>query len=220
MIRVLALGAAAVLCGGLLVSSQQLPAPAQPSTPTAPAQPSAPATPAQEPAQVEQRLPAYVVGPSVTLAARPVDHPATGRPVGVSVPRLGITVSVVEIGLSDGALVPPSDPQLLGWWGSGAEPGARRGTAVITGHTVSTGGGALDDLHRLAPGDRVVVTTDAGRIRYEVTAVARYAKPSLARFAEQVFSQAVPGRLLVVTCTDFDGVEYLANTLVFARPVR
>jgi hypothetical protein len=207
VIRVLALGAVVVGAGGLLASSQQLPAPAQPGVPP-------------PVAQVEAELPAYVVGPNVTVTPRPSAHPATGRPLRVSVPDLGVSVPVVDISLAGGVLVPPADPQVLGWWTAGAEPGALRGTAVVTGHSVSTGGGALDDLHLLARGDRVRVVTEQGRIRYEVTDVVRYSKQALAKASARVFSQAVPGRLVLVTCTDFDGYEYLGNTLVFAVPVR
>jgi hypothetical protein len=207
VVRVLALGAVVVGVGGLLASSQQGPAPAQSSAPAAVV-------------RMEAELPAYVVGPDVTVASRPAAHPATGRPLRVSVPVLGVSVPVVDISLTGDVLVPPADPQMLGWWTSGAEPGAVRGTTVVTGHTVSTGGGALDDLHLLARGDRILVATDVGRIRYEVTGVVRYSKKALARAADRVFSQEVPGRLVLVTCTDFDGYEYLGNTLVFAAPVR
>jgi len=136
------------------------------------------------------------------------------------VPDLGVSVPVVAIASTGAALVPPSDPQVLGWWSGGAEPGALTGTAVVTGHTVSTGGGALDHLYRLARTDRLVVTTDAGRITYRVTEVIRHSKPELERLAPRVFSQEVPGRLVLVTCTDFDGQVYLANTLAFAEPLR
>jgi LPXTG-site transpeptidase (sortase) family protein len=207
VVRALALGAVVAGVGGLLVSSQEPPSPAQPRSPTAVV-------------RMETALPAYVVGPHVALAARPAADPATGRPLRVSVPDLGVSVPVVDISLSGDVLVPPADAQVLGWWTSGAEPGALRGTAVVTGHTVSTGGGALDDLHLLARGDRVLVATAEGRIRYEVTDVVHYSKKGLSRAADRVFSQEVPGRLLLVTCTDFDGHEYLGNTLVFAAPVR
>jgi hypothetical protein len=207
VIRVLALGAVVAGLGGLLVSSQQLPAPAQPSV-------------AAPVARIEAELPAYVVGPAVTVERRPSAHPATGRPLRVSVPGLDVSVPVAELSLTGGVLVPPANPQVLGWWAAGAEPGALRGTAVVAGHTVSTGGGALDDLHLLVRGDRLRVVTEAGPIRYEVTDVVRYSKEALTRAADRVFSQEVPGRLVLVTCTDFDGREYLGNTLAFAVPVR
>ncbi|HET7533929.1 MAG TPA: class F sortase [Nocardioidaceae bacterium] len=207
LVRVLALGAALAALGGALVASEHVPAFERPPS----------ATVAY---QVEEELPAYVVAPNVTVDARPTAHPATGRPLWVRVPDLGVSVPVVAIAAAGSALVPPSDPQVLGWWRDGAEPGALSGTAVVTGHTVSTGGGALDHLHRLDRLDRLVVETDAGRITYRVTDVVRYSKPALERVASRVFSQEVPGRLVLVTCTDFDGQHYLANTLVFADPLR
>jgi streptomycin 6-kinase len=37
--------------------------------------------------------------------------------------------------------------------------------------------------------------------------------------AEELFSQRVPGRLVLVTCEDWDGREYLSNVVVIAAPV-
>lgn len=144
--------------------------------------------------------------------------PAAGTPVWMRIPRLGVSAPVQPVSAPGGVLVPPSDPQTLGWWSQGAEPGARSGTAVIAGHTVSTGGGALDDLRLLTPGDRIVVRTERGRIRFVVGEVAYYDKPDLARLSAELFSRRTPGRLAVVTCARYDGDEYLGNTVVLARP--
>lgn len=203
VIRVLALGAAALLLGGTVVSTQD-----------------AASAPSPDPAvaRVEALAP-YVVGPAVVLDASPAPHPAAGEPVWMRVPDLDVSVPVVGIGLEGSTLVPPPDPRVLGWWRDGAEPGALHGTTVITGHTVSTGGGALDELHTLGQGSEIVVRTDRGTVGYEVTSVARYAKTTLVRVSERVFAQDVPGRLVLVTCTGYDGVQYVANTVVVAAPV-
>lgn len=204
VVRVLALGAAALLLGGAVAGA-----------------PEAVSRPEPDPGVVRvESLPPYVVGPSVVLEASPAPHPATGEPVWIRVPDLDVSVPVVGIGLDGGgSLVPPSDPRVLGWWRDGAEPGALLGAAVVTGHTVSTGGGALDHLDTLERGSEVVVRTARGAVRYEVADVARYAKTTLADVSERVFAQDVPGRLVLVTCTGFDGVEYVANTVVVATPV-
>jgi hypothetical protein len=158
--------------------------------------------------------------PSRTPAAHPAPpHPAVGVPRRLLVPRLGVNAPVVGIDAPNGILVPPSDPTVLGWWRRGARPGARYGGALITGHTVSTGGGAFDDLETLASGDQVRVRTDRGTIRYRVSAVTVYRKASLARDAARVFSQKVPGRLVLITCEDWNGTVYLSNAVVFADPV-
>jgi sortase family protein len=151
--------------------------------------------------------------PEATRARR-----VPGAPRRVVIPALHVDAPVVAVRAPGGTLVPPSDPQQLGWWAGGAEPGARTGSALVTGHTVHTGGGALDDLETLRRGDRVAVRTDRGRIRYVVRRVAVYSKGSVARHAERLFSQDVPGRLVLVTCEDWDGSQYLSNVVVIATP--
>lgn len=145
-------------------------------------------------------------------------HPSAGEPRRVKVPALGIDAPVVGIPVVDGVLTPPSDPQTLGWWQDGAAPGDVFGGALITGHTVSVGGGALDDLEELDVGDPVRVETGEGRIQYDVVDVRIYRKASLARHAAKVFSQEGPGRLVVITCEDWDGEQYLSNVVVVAHP--
>ncbi len=141
-----------------------------------------------------------------------------GAPRQVRIPRLHVDARVVPIAAQGGTLVPPSDAQVLGWWAPGARPGAGRGSALITGHTVHDGGGALDDLETLRRGDRVLVRTDRGRIAYDVRRVAVYSKGEVAAHAQQLFSQTVPGRLVLVTCEDWDGQRYLSNVVVIASP--
>jgi LPXTG-site transpeptidase (sortase) family protein len=144
---------------------------------------------------------------------------AAGRPARLLVPGLDVNAPVVPIGAPGRVLTPPSDPQTLGWWQDGAVPGAAQGGALITGHTVHTGGGALDDLEKLRQGDRVIVRTAEGTIRYAVTGTTIYRKATLARDAERVFRQSGPGRLVLITCEDWTGSTYLSNVVVFADPI-
>jgi LPXTG-site transpeptidase (sortase) family protein len=90
---------------------------------------------------------------------------------------------------------------------------------VITGHTVHTGGGAFDNLNQLQPGDAVGVTTSRGRLGYRVASVTTYRKQSLAKNAQRVFDQTVPGRLVLITCEDWNGKVYLSNTVVIAQRI-
>jgi LPXTG-site transpeptidase (sortase) family protein len=144
---------------------------------------------------------------------------AAGPPRWLRVQRLGVRSAVVPISGQSGVLLPPSDPQVLGWWQEGKVVGAAYGSAVLTGHTVHTGGGAFDHLRALVPGDRVVVRTAHGRIRYAVTRVHVYDKAALARQRLGIFRQGGPGRLVLVTCSNWNGTDYDTNTVVFARPV-
>ncbi|MEV0283905.1 sortase [Kribbella sp. NPDC050820] len=149
-----------------------------------------------------------------TAPARP------GNPVRVSVPSLGISARVLSIRARGGTLIPPANPLLVGWWSDGAAPGAATGSAIITGHTVHDGGGAFDDLDELSAGDAVAVTTGRGTLNYVVSSVTTYRKKALAGQAAQLFSQSVPGRLVLVTCEDWDGTAYLSNAVVIAVPKR
>lgn len=157
--------------------------------------------------------------PTQRVAARSSREPGAGAPHRVEIDALGIDVPVVPIQLEVSTLVPPSDPQTLGWWADGAVPGAKRGSAIITGHTVHTGGGALDNLETLVPGQVFTVRTGAGSIDYSVGRVEVFDKERVSRAAVRLFSQGVRGRLVLITCEDWDGTGYNSNVVVFARPV-
>jgi len=144
---------------------------------------------------------------------------AAGAPREVSVPRLHVDSEVIPISGQSGSLLPPPDPQQLGWWKEGQPVGAQEGSAVVTGHTVHTGGGALDHLDKLVVGDSVRVRTDAGWIRYVVQRTQIYSTEQLARDAKQVFALDGPGRLVLITCDDWNGSFYESNAVVFAAPV-
>lgn len=177
--------------------------------------------PADEPPLTSSADPVTVVSHRVLPSPHRI-HPkplAVGKPERVLLPSLGESAPVVPITMSSGVLTPPGDPRTLGWWSGGAQPGAKSGATLITGHTVHTGGGTLDDLDRVRAGDQVVVETSAGRIRYLVDEVTVYRKQSLATRAAELFAQSGPGRLVLVTCEDWNGSAYLSNVVVVAYPV-
>ena len=169
---------------------------------------------------------ALVVG--VVLAARGeprnvahgTDRVRPAAPMRLVVPALDLRASVVPIEVDRaGVLYPPDDVDVVGWWRRSAEPGSDRGQAVLTGHTVSTGGGVMDRLGQIEPGDRVRVRTAEGLLRYEATGVRTWSRAELAARAGELFGQRRAPRLVLITCTDWDGAEYRSNTVVFAQPV-
>lgn len=178
------------------------------------ARPSAGVTTTPPTAKVSARPEVAAPSAPATLAPRP------GEPAQLSLPTLGVSAKVVSIRARRGSLTPPADARVLGWWSDGARPGARTGSAVITGHTVQAGGGAFDDLETLRKGAPIVVTTSRGTLRYRVTTIATFRKQALARHAARIFDQAVPGRLVLITCEDWNGKVYLSNVVVLAAPVR
>ena len=156
--------------------------------------------------------------PADDLPEPPPGRATPGSPRRLVIPALGVEAPVVPVRTDGDVLIPPSDAQTLGWWSQGAEPGARRGSALVTGHTVHTGGGALDRLETLEVGDAVSVTTSRGGLDYRVTSVEVFDKGAVTRRSGRLFSQEVPGRLVVVTCEDWDGERYLSNVVVTATP--
>jgi hypothetical protein len=52
-----------------------------------------------------------------------------------------------------------------------------------------------------------------------VSGVTVYRKTTLARDAERVFGQSGPGRLVLITCEDWNGSTYLSNVVVLADPI-
>lgn len=204
----LALLVAAVVTAVLLTRGGDAPAPAAP----------APVSPSSTPSVP----PGVDTTQDATYAAR-----RPGSPDRLVVPALDVDAPIRPITAPDRTLVPPADPQVLGWWADGARPGAETGSALVVGHTVHTGGGALDDLETLRAGDEVHVhshrgTGDERRDRtetYVVEDVEVYRKGALARQAAELFSQEVDGRLVLLTCEDWDGTRYLSNVVVTALPV-
>ncbi|GAB3407182.1 class F sortase [Flindersiella endophytica] len=153
--------------------------------------------------------------PTHTVPTLPAAAPARLR-----VPALKIETRVVPVSLgASRTLRPPRSATLVGWWSGGAKPGSPRGTVLIAGHTVHTGGGVLDDLPKLRKGALIEVRTSSGLMTYRTTSVVRYGKGELAKHAEQVFSQRVPARIAVITCDDWDGREYRANVVAYGEPV-
>ncbi|MGH3447958.1 MAG: class F sortase [Nocardioidaceae bacterium] len=150
---------------------------------------------------------------------RPMSAPAA--PVSLVVPSLGIKTPVVPVELTaDAALDPPRDPRSVGWWRDSAMPGRDQGQTVIAGHTVHTGGGAMDHIGRLRHGRMVKVVTHEGTMHYRVTRVKVLSKHQLAARASRLFGQSQrEGRLVLVTCTDWNGSYYPNNVVVFAHPL-
>ena len=186
----------------------------------------------QEPAAAGPDTPASDAGPASAPPSVDTTEDATyarartGHPDRLVVPALGVDAPIRAIHAPDRTLVPPADPQVLGWWVDGARPGAATGSALVVGHTVHSGGGALDDLETLRPGDEVGVRSRrrgdqaSGRTAtYVVQDVEVYRKGTLARRAAGLFSQEVDGRLVLLTCEEWDGERYLSNVVVTAVPV-
>lgn len=150
--------------------------------------------------------------PTIT-AAEPKQRTRPRTPEVVTVGD--IKAKIIPVEMTDNELTPPPDPQILGWWGRPA--GARHGATLLIGHTVHTGGGALDHLDEVTPGTEVSVSG----VKYTVVSNEDISKEDLPARAEDLFNQSGPHKLVIVTCTDYDVAtgHHLSNTVLTATPV-
>lgn len=159
----------------------------------------------QEPLPQTPTISAQPIVPRVEVNRKPV------------IPRQftveGRSAPVVKLLLQGDTLVPPSDPLVLGWWG--AKVNSKRGTILLVGHTVHTGGGFLDDLEKVPVGSSVAVSGTS----YKVVSNRVMSKEKVAQIAPKLFSQTGPSRLVVVTCEDYNPVtgHYASNVVMVAK---
>lgn len=162
---------------------------------------------------------------TATLTTAPRRTTLIGKRTGdvLVLPSLHVRAPLVSVAMDrDRSLNPPRNPREVGWWSGSADVGSGFGQTLVTGHTVHTGGGALDRLGTLQPGAQVVISRPRAalpRVTYRVTAVHTYSKAALARQAQELFGQDHgDGQLQLVTCTGWDGREYSGNVIVTAVP--
>ncbi len=143
------------------------------------------------------------------------------KPVRLIVPALKIKAPVLPIEINEKQVLdPPRNPRDIGWWQRSARPGSAKGQTVLTGHTVHTGGGVMDDLAKLRKGQLVKVVTPKGTMEYTTTRVVTWTKEQLAKRAVDIFAQERNDvRLVLITCSQWTGSYYKSNVVVFAKPL-
>jgi LPXTG-site transpeptidase (sortase) family protein len=146
---------------------------------------------------------------------------APSRPELLIIPSIGVHAPIVPIEIaSTGVLSPPDVVKEVGWWKRSAKPGSPTGQTLVTGHTVHTGGGAMNDLGDVRPGDLVQIRTPRGTVDYNATRVFVYTKAEVAKHRNELFGQKRRhNRLILVTCTGWTGRDYTSNIIVFADPL-
>jgi sortase (surface protein transpeptidase) len=143
---------------------------------------------------------------------------ARSAPVHLSIPSLGISVPVTQLGLnSNGSVVVPTSFHIPGWYKDGYAPG-QKGSAAILGHVDSTSGpGVFYRIVNMKVGQIVQVTlADHVRLKFKVIGLRQYTK---ANFPERlVYGPSTFSALDLVTCGGvFDATthHYLSNIVVF-----
>jgi sortase (surface protein transpeptidase) len=140
-------------------------------------------------------------------------------PVAVSIPKIGVRSTLVDLGLEDDGTMEVPEPAVAGWYSRGPTPGAL-GPAVIAGHVTWDRAPAV--FHRLGSvrrGDRVTVTREDGKTAvFTVTRVARFSKSQFPTKA--VYGAIDHAGLRLITCGGtYDAARrtYLDNVVVFAK---
>ena len=153
-------------------------------------------------------------------AALAADAGAKATPVRVRAPAAGIDAAVTGTGLDAvGGLAVPADPSVAGWYDRGPLPG-EPGPAVLAGHVDWAGRPAVfQGLHRLAPGDEVVLDrADGSSVRFAVDRVVQVGKDAFP--TREVYGPVAGAELRLITCGGaFERATggYTDNVIVFAR---
>ncbi|MEU9155466.1 class F sortase [Streptomyces sp. NPDC048417] len=179
-------------------------------------------------------VPDGISGPTtgdVAAVGRPAgaELPPAAKPLGsapperIDIPDLGVQAPVVARGLDGkGGIDPPpfDQPGVVGWYGSGAEPGAA-GTAVLVGHVdTETRPAVFYKISALRPGETIRVVRADGTVA-EFTIDDVRVLPRDHFDAQQAYGTRESGRaeLRLITCGGtFDRTthSYTANVVVSA----
>jgi sortase (surface protein transpeptidase) len=143
-----------------------------------------------------------------------------GRPRTLAIPRLDLKMSITAVTVDDtGAMAVPTRPTEVGWYAYGPRPGSARGSAVLGGHVDSReyGVGPLVALEQLRRGDQIVIATNKGTERFQVSTVQLISKRDLD--VRDMFKRDGEPLLRILTCGGtFRSGSYQANVVVTARP--
>jgi sortase (surface protein transpeptidase) len=165
---------------------------------------------------------------SVPPAVEPVPAPADieaqehfGEPVRISIPSINVDAAVEKVTLAkDGSLAVPSHPHDAAWYSLGPRPG-QIGSATIDGHMNWLNGttAVFADLRKVAGGDVVKVTDDAGKV---ISFVVRESRQyDHAANAVDVFTSSDgKAHLNLITCDgswDARAKQYSRRLVVFAE---
>ncbi|QWF82092.1 class F sortase [Amycolatopsis sp. CA-230715] len=168
--------------------------------------------------------------PPSTVASQPAPPPPPARkepirgqrPGTIRLPAGGTATLVrKEIQGPNATLPIPERLDQATWWGAGLD--APNGASVFAGHVNWGGGiGPFAELWDASPGGEVVITDAAGKPwTYRVSQLITLHKDELPQRADDLFSQAGPHRVVLVTCGGkWVGGQtgYAENRVVVADP--
>lgn len=156
-------------------------------------------------------------------SAKVVRKVARSRPIRLSIPIIGLSEKLSELGLNkNGSVQVPTSWTVPGWYRLGPSPG-QKGSAVILGHVDSINGpAAFYRLSELRPGNKVSVKLANGKtVKFKVIGLRMYLKT---HFPDKlVYDQRSYSGLNLVTCGgvfDSGTHHYLSNLVVFTQLIK
>ncbi|MFJ3959092.1 class F sortase [Arthrobacter sp. NPDC090010] len=187
--------------------------PGRPGTSSASAVPSARPVPPSMPGGPPPGAPVLIGGtaaPSESSGRGAEVPPVPGQPLRVQLPDVGLDVRVYASRLpQDRTLDPPTVQDAFWVMDFGTAGPASRNTLYIAAHSSSEVPAAFNPLldksaagGAVHVGQKILVTAPEGSYSYTVTGSARYAKTDILGAGK--LWEAVPGRLVLVTCFQYD----------------
>lgn len=157
-------------------------------------------------------------------AADAVEELDYSAPVHISIPEIGVSSSLLQLGLdSEGVMETPQPPHVdrAGWFRPSPPPGVP-GATVIAGHvTWNQEPVVFFELGELRRGDLVKVRrADGISTVFEVTRIGSFPKDGFP--TDAVYNQPDRSELRLITCGgeyDESSNRYLSNVIVWARIV-
>lgn len=152
----------------------------------------------------------------VAHADAPSSGPTLINPVTLTIPSLGVTANVQDVGLADdGSMGVPVGFSDVAWYDLGYAPGDY-GNAVFTGHVSSTAApGVFYNIGNLSVGNTIHVTGDDGtELVFIVQEVDTYTQDNVP--LDQILAPTSQPGVVLITCGgDWDPVAHLfANRIV------
>ncbi|WP_239590257.1 class F sortase [Streptomyces aureoverticillatus] len=148
---------------------------------------------------------------------------APADPVHVAVPSVGISSSLMRLGLNDDRTVevpPPDKGMTAGWYTGGAVPG-ERGAAVIIGHNDTRFGKAVfHDLKKVRAGADITVRNSSGKnVLFRVTRTETVDKKAFP--TDKVYGSTNSRALRLITCDGaFDAQGHPVDNLIVYATAR
>ncbi|MDQ3481730.1 MAG: class F sortase [Actinomycetota bacterium] len=150
-----------------------------------------------------------------------VDELKYSAPVRIDIPKIGVSASLVDLGLDEeGVMETPQVAEKAGWFTPSPPPGIP-GATVISGHVTYNGPAVFLKLGDLRRGDRVEVEREDGvTTLFEVSRIGSFPKEGFP--TDAVYSQPEGSELRLITCGgkyDEANNRYLSNVIVWAKIV-